>query len=51
MNQQHYRKLRKRRQDKMRLRSKGKFSVGHKSKSGRTGSVFAKNLKSRSAHE
>jgi hypothetical protein len=33
---------RKRRQAKMKISSHGKFSVRHKSKGGRTGSVFAK---------
>lgn len=40
-------KRRKRRQANMRVRSGGKFSVNHKSRSGRTGHVFAKQLAGR----
>jgi hypothetical protein len=38
---------RKRRQSKMKLRSGGKFKVNHKGRSGRTGSMFAKQIAGR----
>lgn len=41
---------RKRRQAKMTIRSKGKFKVNHKSKSGRTGQV-AKKQRAAALHE
>ena len=44
-------KRRHRRQTNMHLRSRGKFVVGHKSRSGRTGSIHAKQLRGRASPE
>lgn len=40
-------KRRKRRQANMKLRSRGKFKVNHKGRSGRTGRMFAKQIAGR----
>lgn len=46
-----FRTRRLRRQAKMKIYSHGKFRVNHRSKSGRTGSIFAKQIRSRQSDQ